>query len=69
MLKSVVDLVNWEKRDGVMKQIKVSDTTAKELDKLRGEQLTYDQAVQVLLQAQMLIRRLGNSSVDGIKEP
>ena len=44
------------------KQIKVSLETAKRLDAIRGQetQLTYDAAVQALLQAQALLRLLGS---------
>jgi len=43
------------------KQIKVSLETAKRLDAIRGQetQLTYDAAIQALLQAQALLRLLG----------
>ena len=43
------------------KQIKISLETAKRLDSIRGqEQLTYDMAIKALLQAQALLRLLGN---------
>ena len=47
------------------KQIKVSLETAKRLDAIRGEaQLSYDAAIQALLQAQALLRLLGNPTKD-----
>lgn len=42
------------------KQIEISEGTAKKLDDIReGAQLTYDSAIQALLQAQALLRLLG----------
>ena len=47
------------------KQIKVSQETARRLDAIRGEaQLTYDAAITALLQAQALLRLLGNPAKD-----
>ena len=42
------------------KQIKISVKTAERLDAIRGqEQLSYDAAINALLQAQALLRLLG----------
>lgn len=47
------------------KQIKVSLETAKRLDAIRGyPQLSYNAAIQALLQAQALLRLLGNPNRD-----
>ena len=52
------------------KQIKVSLQTAKRLDAIRGQetQLTYDAAIQALLQAQALLRLLGDKQPLSEKE-